>query len=175
MGLVDIIKGEKQQVKITFEKLPENLDELKALPEAKLQSPFDTVALTIAALCNFEKNPDAVFEMLEFLNGPDDVSAYDRSFIKERLAGKQYKTFSFFEGATPDNNYEPAKPYTIEVSTTPYSFDNENWAVMYVKSGGADSVRPVKLRKKPSTGEWFLNEIQCLSDIRVPAGSDPWA
>ena len=33
----------------------------------------------------------------------------------------------------------------------------------------------IKLRKKPSTGQWFLNDIQCLSDIRVPASEDPWA
>jgi len=46
---------------------------------------------------------------------------------------------------------------------------------MYVTSGGADSPRPIKLRKKPSTGQWFLNEIQCLSDIRTPVAADPWA
>ena len=55
------------------------------------------------------------------------------------------------------------------------SFDNENWATMYVTSSGSDNPRPVKLRKKPSTGQWFLNEIQCLSDIRVPTADDPWA
>ena len=42
-------------------------------------------------------------------------------------------------------------------------------------SGGADNPRPIKLRKKPSTGQWFLNDIQCLSDIRVPVAEDPWA
>ncbi len=80
-----------------------------------------------------------------------------------------------FAGATPDNGYKPTAPYTIEVSDNPYSFNNENWAVLYVKSSGADSVRPVKLRKKPSTGEWFINDIQCLADIRVPKEEDPWA
>ncbi len=64
---------------------------------------------------------------------------------------------------------------SIEVDVTPYSFDTENWATMYVKSAGADAPRSIKLRKKPSTGQWFLNEIQCLSDIRVPAAEDPWA
>ncbi len=174
-GGVEPKKGEKQEVRLCFDRIPENLSELKALKEAKLDSPFATAALSVLVLCGFEKKPDAVFEMLDFLKGPEDVSNYDKQFIKERLSGKQYKTFSFFEGAAPENNYEPAKPYRIVVSTTPYSFDNENWAVMYVKSSGADSVRPIKLRKKPSTGEWFLNELQCLSDIRVPVSADPWA
>ena len=35
--------------------------------------------------------------------------------------------------------------------------------------------RAIRLRKKPSTGQWFLIEIQCLSDIRVPVETDPWA
>ena len=54
-------------------------------------------------------------------------------------------------------------------------FDNENWATLWVKSSGADNERQIKLRRKPSTGEWFLNEIQCLSDVRPPASEDPWA
>ena len=53
--------------------------------------------------------------------------------------------------------------------------DNENRAMLYVKSSGADNPRGIKLRKKPSTGQWFLNDIQCLSEIKEPAEEDPWA
>ena len=73
------------------------------------------------------------------------------------------------------NGYTPAMPYTIKVRDNPYSYPEENWATMHIKSSGADSDRQIKLRRKPSTGQWFLNEIQCLSDIRVPAEADPWA
>ena len=83
----------------TFEALPQNLSELQALPEAALDSPFKTTALVLAALCSFEKNENAVFEMLDFLKGPDNVSPFEKQFIKERLAGKYYKTFSYFAGA----------------------------------------------------------------------------
>ena len=113
--------------------------------------------------------------MLDFLKGPVEVSTYEKDFIRERLRGKYYKTFSFFEGATPENSYKPDTPYTIKVSENPYSFDNENWATLYVSSGGADNPRNIKLRKKPSTGQWFLNDIQCLSDIRLPKSEDKWA
>ena len=34
--------------------------------------------------------------------------------------------------------------------------------------------RPISLRKKPSTGQWFVVEIQYLSDIRIPASQDAW-
>ena len=81
---------------------------------------------------------------------------------------------SFFKGTRPDNNYTPSKPYTVTISSNPYSFDSANWATLYLTSSGADNPRPVKLREKPSTGEWFLNEIQFLSDIRIPANQDKW-
>ena len=159
----------------TFDKLPENLAELQARPEASLKSAYKTTALTMAALCSFEKNEDDVYEMLDFLKGPDPLTAMEKQFLKDRLRGKAYKCRSFFEGATTANNYTPKEPFRITVIATPYSFAEENWATLYVKSAGSDSPRPVKLRKKPSTGQWFLNEIQCLTDIRLPEDADPWA
>ena len=168
-------KGSNRTESFTFSALPNSLAELQAMPEASLDSAFKTTALTIAVLCSYEKNPDGCIEMLNFLKGPAEVSTYEKGFIKERLSGKFYKTFSFFEGATPENGYKPNTPYVIKVSENPYSFDEENWATLYVTSGGADNPRPIKLRKKPSTGQWFLNDIQCLADIRVPVEEDPWA
>lgn len=158
-----------------FTSLPENVQQLQGLPEAALTSPYQTAALAIAALCRFEQDPEAVFQMLDVLKGPAPTSPFEKQFIRERLAGKTYKPFSFFQGATPENGYTPQKPYTITVRSNPYSFNNENWATLYVQSGGADSPRGIKLRKKPSTGQWFLNELQCLSDIRLPIAEDPWA
>lgn len=159
----------------TFASLPTNVAELQALPESSLDSAFKTTALTLAVLCNYEHNSDATIEMLGFLKGPGEVSGFEKQFIKEHLGSEGYKARSFFEGATPQNSYKPNVPYKITVIENPYSFDNENWATLYVQSGGADNPRPMKLRKKPSTGQWFLVEIQCLADIRVPVEEDPWA
>lgn len=177
MGLIDSLKktGQNQSETFTFSALPKNLTELQALPEAALDSPFKTAALTIAALCRYGEDIDAMHEMLDFLKGPENLAPYEKQFLRDRLAGKAYKSFSFFVGATPENGYKPKVPYQITVSSNPYSFPEENWATMHVKSGGADSTRTIKLRKKPSTGQWFLNEIQCLSDIRIPTAEDPWA
>ena len=47
---------------------------------------------------------------------------------------------------------------------------------LFLRTAGADSPRPIKLRQKPSTGEWFLWEYSSpLSGIRIPAAQDPWA
>ena len=168
-------RGNNPAETFTFTDLPATLSELRSLPEASLDSPFKTAALALAALCRFTVDETAACEMLDFLKGPEDLSNLEKQFIRERLAGKDYKCFSFFAGATPDNGYTPEKPYRITVCANPYSFQTEHWATMYVTSGGADDPRPIKLRQKPSTGQWFLNEIQCLSDIRLPKEQDPWA
>lgn len=171
----DIGKGINHTESFTFSALPENVEELKALPEATLDSAFKTVALTIAVLCNFEKNPEETFAMLDFLKGPENVSPFEKQFINERLRDKGYKMRAFFNGAIPENNYTPTEPLSVTIIENPYSFDNENWATLWVKSGGADNPGSVKLRQKPSTGQWFLNDIQCLSDIRLPISEDNWA
>lgn len=168
-------KGRNHTETFTFSALPQNVAQLQALHEASLDSAFKTTALTILALCRYEHSPEDAIAMLNFLKGPAEVSGYEKQFIRERLQGKAYIPRSYLAGATPQNGYQPTTPYTVTVIENPYSFDNENWATLYVSSGGADNPRTIKLRKKPSTGQWFLNDIQCLSEIRVPVAEDPWA
>ena len=165
-----------QQETFTFDNLPKSADELRAMPEAALSSPFMTAALTVAALCAYGENPAACIEMLNVLKGPAPLSPRDAQFLRDRLAGEAYKPFSYFAGAAPHNSYEPARPYTVTVSTNPYSFPEPNHAKLFIASGGADSPRPVSFRQKPSTGQWFLNEYSSLLlSIRIPASADPWA
>lgn len=158
-----------------FDHLPTTIEEFKALKEASLQTPFDCVALTLLALLHYESNPTLSIALLNVLKGPSPLSEYEKQFIRERLNKKGYKVRSFFEGSTPENNYQANIPYCLCVYETPYSYPQEHWATLYVKSSGADHLRSIKLRCKPSTGQWFLNEIQCLADIRLPQESDPWA
>lgn len=159
-----------------FQSLPLSIDDLKALPEAALTDVYAVAALSLLALTRFETDRDASIAMLNFLKGPDPLTPMAIQQISDRfMDGKFYKVNSYFEGATPANNYTPSSPYKVKVSSTPYSFDNENWATLYLHSGGADNPRPVKLRKKPSTGQWFIVEIQYLSDVRPPVAADKWA
>ena len=162
----------------TFNSLPRNLDELKALPGADLTDPYAVAALTLAALTRYGDNSADCIKMLNYLKGPEPISGYEAQFIRERLQGKTYKPFSYFHGATPQNNYTPSRPYKITVDSNQYSFTTDGsgheWCTLWVTSGGADNPRSIKLRKKGSTGQWFLNDIQCLSDIRTPAAYDPW-
>ncbi len=167
-------KAACQSENFTFTALPKSLDELKALPEADLTTPYKAAALTVCALCVYAENRDAGVEMLNFLKGPQPLTPREIQFMNDRLMdGKSYVPVSYFAGAAPDNNYTPASPYQITVESNPYSFGEENYATLYMKSGGADSPRQIKLRRKGE--QWFLWEQYLLPDIRKPAAEDPWA
>lgn len=159
----------------TFISLPRNLSELRALPESNLLTPHRTAALTVAALCRYGENVQECLDMLNYLKGPQPLSNHGIQFLRDRLTGKTYKPFSFFNGAMPENDYMPFMPYQITVFDGPYSFDDEYYAKLMIRSGGADSPREIKLRQKPSTEQWFLWEEYLLADIRKPKSADEWA
>ena len=167
-------KNGNQSWKVSFSGLPTTTDMLRKLPEATLQEPHYAAALLIPALCIWNTNQNMAIEMINFLKGPQVLSTYEIQFISERLKGKEYLPFSYFDGTTPENNYKPSQPYTINIATVPTSFNEAGYAKLYLKSSGADSPRPVQLRKKDSTGEWFLLDQMLLSEIRVPVSQDPW-
>ena len=162
---------------VTLRQLPVSLEQLKAMPEGSLQKPEHTAALTISALTLYPIDKDAALQMLEFLQGPKGLSPYEKQFLADRFRDKDYVPRSFFNGATPENNYEPSEPYTLTFFENPYSRDHiaEGYLTLHIRSGGADSPRQLKLRTKPSTGQWFLWEQFLLSDIRQPVAADPWA
>lgn len=154
--------------------IPQSMEQFTALPQADMSTPFKTAALTVVALCLYPKNRQLSLEMLGYLKGPAGLSGIDKQFINDRFMDKDYVPRSYFEGATPENNYQPASPYTLTVSENPYSYQNEGYATLYIKSGGADSARQVQLRKAKD-GKWYLWEQFLLSDIRKPKSEDPWA
>jgi hypothetical protein len=159
---------------ITFEKLPDNLEELKAMPQASLDQPEYGAALFVAVMMHYMVNKEETFEMLDFLNGPYEVTPFQKQFLADRMADGDYVVRSFFNGTSPDNDYTPSMPYTIE---TEKGFDQEIDGRMriFLKSSGADSKRYITMRHKPSTNQWFVEEQLILSMIRKPKSQDEWA
>ena len=160
---------------VVLREIPASLAQLQAMPEGALKQPEHTAALTIAALCIYPIDKEASLEMLHYLQGPRGITPYDKQFLADRFRDKDYVPRSYFAGATPQNNYEPSEPFTVTVFENSYSRDQDGYLTLHVRSGGADSPRQIKLRSKPSTGQWFLWEQFLLSDIRQPAAADPWA
>lgn len=158
----------------TFAALPESLAEMKALPEASLTSPFATAALTVCALCVYAADKQIGTEMLNFLRGPRPLSNHDISFLNDRFSDGHHVPFSYFKGAVPANDYTPDTPFTITVTSGPYSDANEGYKKLFIASGGADSPREIVLRKL-GDGRWMLWDQFLLLSIRKPKSDDPWA
>lgn len=117
--------------------------------------------------------------MMNFLKGPEPLSPMDQQKINNQfMDGKSYLMRSYFEGATPANNYTPSQPFTVKPFENPYSRDNyaQGYIKIFLRSGGADTERYVVLRHKPSTDEWFINQFEgLLMGIRIPRSEDKWA
>lgn len=163
-----------KSVDITFPAIPQSLEEFSSLSEAKMSTPFETAAMTVLALCVYPSDRTASVNMLNFLKGPKPLTGIETNFIRDRFMDKDYVPRSYFEGATPENDYTPDVPYKITVSDNPYSYENNGYAKLFVRSGGADSPREILLREAKD-GKWYLWEQFILSDIRQPESADPWA
>ncbi|MBQ4560944.1 MAG: hypothetical protein IJA55_01275, partial [Clostridia bacterium] len=61
----------------TFTALPESVEQLQSLPEATLDSPFKTAALTVCALCAYAADKPTGIEMLNFLKGPKPLTPFE--------------------------------------------------------------------------------------------------
>ena len=158
----------------TFSALPKNLAQLQALPEAALADPFQTAALTVCALCVYAEDRTAGTEMLNWLRGPRPLSGYDISFLNDRFRDGKHVPYSYFAGASPENDYTPAQPYTLTFEAGPYADANPGYKKLHIRSGGADNAREVVLRQK-GDGTWLLWDQFLLVGIRQPKSQDPWA
>lgn len=110
--------------KFTFNSIPKSLEELQALPEANLDSPYKTAALSLLVLCNYKNDVELTHTMLNYLREPEPLRPFEKQFLKDKLRGKEYKTFSFFEGANNalefhnqqilGHNFQNAKNFLLE-------------------------------------------------------------
>jgi hypothetical protein len=171
-------KGSGKSVNVTFNAMPETLAEFQALPQAAMQTPFDTAALFVAALCVYPLSKNECVAMIYFLKGPAPLSNRDISFLSDRMSQNNKATFlgaSHLNGATPQNEYAPSEPYTVTVSEDTYSYQQAGYANLKIRSGGADSPRSISMRQAKD-GKWYLWEYSSLlTDIRAPESTNPWA
>ena len=169
----------KQQgtTKFTFSQLPNNLNELKSLSEASMDSPFKTAALTILSLCIYANNKDEGVKCLNFVRGPhqkpllpSEIQFFDDRF-RDSNGGKSIP-FSYFKGATPDNEYTPSKPYVLEFFENSHSYEQATYCTLHIFSGGADSERQIQLRV--ASGTWYLWQQFVMVGIKQPKSQNPW-
>ena len=163
-----------QQKTFTFAALPESLDQMQALPEATREDPFRTAALAVCALCVYAADKNIGTKMLNWLRGPRPLSPHDISFLNDRFRDGRHVPFSYFAGATPENDYTPTQPFTLTFEAGPYADANPGYKKLHIRSGGADSPREIVLRQT-ADGKWCLWDQFLLVSIRQPKSQNPWA
>ena len=151
-----------------FAALPESLAEMQALPEATLDTPFQTAALTVLALCAYAADRQIGQDMLNWLRGPRPLNGQDISFLNDRFRdGKTYLPFTYFAGSTPDNNYTPTRPYTIRVESNHVSGEEQGYMKLFIPCGGADDPRPINSASEAEMGNGsFGSNICSLASAR---------
>ena len=107
-----------------IQKIPENLQEFEILA-AKGRQPEHICVLFLCALALFDKDRDAGTAAMNLLRGPRPMTPYDCQFLRDRLRGKAYLPLAYFEGATPENGYQPQVPYRLNVLADPRPQDIE--------------------------------------------------
>ena len=127
------------------------------------------------ALNLYRLDKEAGIEAMNYLRGPRPLNDYDKEFIRDRLRERNYLITAYFEGATPENDYEPGAPYTLNLLPDPNAQNaEEGYLKLFIPTAGADDPRPITLRQKGSG--WYLWEYSSpLTGIRTPVSEDPWA
>ena len=159
----------REELLVKLDKLPETLREMKKLCDH--HNPYNIAMMFMSSFCVYSNNPDEAIKMLKYLYGPRRLTDEDISFVKDRLnKSSKYTPLSYFKGATPENEYQVEFPYELNILDDK---DEDDYLTLFLKSGGADAPRLLKLRKKKD-GTWWLWQHYLLMDIKDPI-VDSWA
>lgn len=164
---------------VKFERLFKTKADLEGISQT---DPFYVAACAVNIMCSYApKEQDNFIEMLQVLMGDvQPITNYLKQNIKDRMASNEkwkYIGKSYFKGATPANNYEPIIPYEVEIEENNYSYSQEGMAKLFIKCGGADSPRPIVLRKLKD-GRWLIwsdTIVGLMTGIKQPESLNPWA
>ena len=166
-------------MKLKYENLTLTKEELENIPR---RDPYNVVGLFVKLLVTYDpKKENEFYEKLQFLQGDfQPLSALMKQNIKDRMLQNDKYSYigkSYFLGATPENDYTPSVPYELEISENAYSDGEEGIKKLFVKSGGADSLRGVMVRlaKDGNYYIWSDSFMGLLSDIRMVESKNPWA
>ena len=164
---------------IKFDKLFTNKEDLLSLDRT---NPQNVVAAFVNILTAYDVHNDIIFiEMLQYLVGEyQPISPLTKQEIKDRMLQNDKYSFigkSYFKGATPENDYKPNDSLEVEVFENDYSKIEDGYLRLLLKSGGADSLRPivVRLAKDGNYYIWSDSFMGLLADIRKPESTNPWA
>ncbi|MBU0935749.1 MAG: hypothetical protein KKI09_15855 [Spirochaetes bacterium] len=175
-------------IEVQLPSMPQTVDQFLALRAEQGSKPEGAAALFCVALLRYSEDQAAALPMLV------SILVNDGSLLQAAAAGKGYRGFdltrntyflvdrvldapwiarSYVRGTSPDAAYAlPAGSLRFTVSTNPYSNISADDVKLFVASSGADSPRPLRL-KRNSAGLWKVAEFSSLVvGVRTPAAAD---
>ncbi|MBR3303055.1 MAG: hypothetical protein IKI67_02580 [Bacteroidales bacterium] len=167
-GAINHDKYDKtQSATVEFSRIPKTIAEFKKVQQTLGVEPHGAVALEVMAMEMYLVDPDLGRQALELNNSANNIS-----FVVDRLKehrrendsyAQRYLMASFLKGATPENGYNPTKPYTVQVRVNPavaYSEDNfgdnGTYINLQVLRGGSDRQWHGVRVCKPYGSDYFL-------------------
>jgi hypothetical protein len=166
----------------TFEipALPTTVDEFVALRNDMATTPFGGAVVYVVALVLYSNDPELGLQCLTVAVDASELTSGDifkgkaptkrrLRELKDRIAARPYLARSYFKGTTPENRYEiPSGPLSIQIRHQDRDVFTEDSAKVFVHSSGADSPRPITL-KKNNRGVWKAGTYGSLDvGIRKP-------
>ena len=146
-------KGKK---KVKIKKFPETVDEFVAMCEEQNMTPEGAVAMQVVALAMCSEIDLATgLECMELINTPTGLTSHARDRLREWYGEgsndpRPYQAAAFFQGAKPDNGYNPKRPLTVEVyvmeETEEEDYDLVTVRLAYTGSESSKDIRITLMR-----------------------------
>ncbi|MBN1253512.1 MAG: hypothetical protein JXR51_03165 [Bacteroidales bacterium] len=169
---------------ITISSVPGTVEEFITLRNQQATTPEGGAALFMLALKIYNDYPELgqqclVLSVDKNLLWEGDVykgyslSKSDISLIDRQFAGNNKIADAYIKGGNPENSYSVKLPYVYEFTNNAYSGDKSHGEFkVFVKCYGADSPRPINMRKNDK-GIWkAASWSSILVGVKVPPASD---
>jgi hypothetical protein len=183
-------KGESGTV--TFSRFPATVEEFKQVREKIGGEPHGAVALQLMAYEMYRHDKNIGTDCIKLNNTTNNINLATNR-LKELFGSdvnyaRPYQIAAFLKDATPDNGYNPKKPYTVEITVNdvqPYQKSNNYQTdVIYLKvhtkgkDRGSEVVEVIKTLKpgEPSEGKYFivLNSPGLYSQVKAVSFANPF-
>jgi len=153
----------ESETTVTFNRIPHTIGKFTELQSQIATTPQGAVAMMIIAMRIYQQYPiegmkcmtaTCTSPLVSASSNPGNYEGYimsNVSTLRQRLAQYDYLPFIYYKGANPQNGYEPdGPPFVVEMYTNLYSYSAAADGVrikLFVKTRGADSDRPVTVKK----------------------------
>ena len=161
-----------QKGTVTFDRFPATVQEFQEVREKIGGEPHGAVALQVMAYEMFRRDRTIGEECIR-LNSVNNIVTSSTGRLKELFGNdayyaRPYQMAALLKGATPENGYNPTKPYTIEVQVHKVNKYQKSSIfqtdVLYLqvithgKDRGVDGISVLKTHKadEPSEGKYFI-------------------